>query len=90
VVSDAKPQLPRKSGDQPSKKRVSVEADLSDQDEIMITQEDQRMIKEVASDINEKAFYGKILKKQKEVVVDQDLMKLSPRSREIATVMRFI
>jgi hypothetical protein len=48
------------------------------------------MIKEVASDINEKAFYGKILKKQKEVVVDQDLMKLSPRSREIATVMRFI
>ncbi len=94
AVSDVKPQHPKKSSDvskfQLSKKRNSVGDDLSDQEEIMITNEDQRIIKEVASDINEKAFYGKILKKQTVVVQDQDLMKLSPRSREIATVMRFI
>jgi serine/threonine protein kinase len=71
-------------------KRKSVVEDLSDQEERLITSEDQKMIKEVASDINEKAFYGKILKKTNTVVQDQDLMKLSPRSREIATVVRFI
>ena len=31
----------------------------------MITEEDEKYIKEIAQDINEKAFYGKILSKLK-------------------------
>lgn len=56
----------------------------------MITQEEERQIKEALSDINEKAFYGKILKKQKEIVCDDDLKQFSARTREITTVMRMI
>lgn len=42
----------------------------------MITQEDEKMIKEVVSDINEKAFYGKLLKKTSDLshITDQDLL----------------
>jgi predicted house-cleaning NTP pyrophosphatase (Maf/HAM1 superfamily) len=45
----------------------------------------------VISDLNHKAFYGKILKKTKEIDIDDENLKhLSPRSREIATVMKII
>lgn len=40
--------------------------------------------------MNEKAFYGKVLKKTKAIECDEDLVKLSARSREIATVMKVI
>ena len=44
------------------------------------------------SDINHKAFYGKILRKTKEIDYgdDEQLRNLSPRSREITMVMRMI
>ena len=64
----------------------------NDVEEILITQEEEQQIKEVISDINHKAFYGKILKKTKEIDYgnDESLKNLSPRSREIATVMKII
>jgi hypothetical protein len=42
--------------------------------------------------LNHKAFYGKIVKRTKEIDVgdDEQLRDLSPRSREITTVMRMI
>jgi len=43
----------------------------------------------VISDLNEKAFYGKIMKKTKNLE-SSEFQNLSPRSREIATVMKFI
>lgn len=44
------------------------------------------------SDINEKAFYGKLLKKTKDLnlLQDEEFKNLSPRAREIASVMKFI
>lgn len=57
---------------------------------IMMTEEDERKIKEVVSDIDYKAFYGKVMKKTKTRETDAEMAKLSPRSREIATVMRFV
>lgn len=59
---------------------------------ILITEEDSRQIKEMVSDINEKAFYGKLLKKTKDLnlLPDDDVKNLSPRAREIASVMKFI
>lgn len=56
----------------------------------MLTQEDERKIKEVVSDIDYKAFYGKVLKKTEKIEKDEDLKNLSPRSREIARVMKFV
>ena len=54
----------------------------------MITEEDEQEIRQVASDINEKAFYGKILKTKKALKVDAEFVKLSPRSQEIGYVMK--
>ena len=54
----------------------------------MITEEDEQEIRQVASDINEKAFYGKILKTKKVLKVDAEFVKLSPRSQEIGYVMK--
>jgi hypothetical protein len=60
--------------------------------EPMITEEEEHEIRQVASDINEKAFYGKIMR-AKQIILDPQnadtyLSKLSPRSQEIASVMR--
>jgi hypothetical protein len=63
---------------------------IDDEPVLLITQEDQRLIREVASDINEKAFYGKLLKKQKMPLIETNYEKLSPRSREIASIMNII
>ena len=60
-----------------------------------MTEEDEKMIKEVVSDINSKAFYGKN-KRIKEVAEsvegaeDGSLANLSPRSKEIAIIMKLI
>lgn len=76
------------------KQNLQMQNSLNDDqdDEILITQEDERQIKEVISDINHKAFYGKMLKRTKEIDCgdDETLRALSPRSREIAMVMRII
>jgi len=56
----------------------------------LITQEEEEQIKGVASDINEKAFYGKFLKNKKLLDIESNFSKLSPRSREIASVMSII
>lgn len=58
----------------------------------MITHEEERQIREVVSDINEKAFYGKLLRKAppKKEDIDIDLKGLSPRAREIASVSKLI
>lgn len=58
----------------------------------MITEEEEHDIRQIASDINEKAFYGKILR-AKQIISnpgkgDSNLKKLSPRSQEIAHVMK--
>ena len=57
----------------------------------LITEEEEQEIRQVASDINEKAFYGKILRtKQLIQKGSSDVKKLSPRSQEIAYVMKEI
>lgn len=60
----------------------------------LITEEEEQEIRQVASDINEKAFYGK-LRRTKQIINecqatdnDDQLRKLSPRSQEIAFVMK--
>ena len=59
----------------------------------LITEEEEQEIRQVASDINEKAFYGKVMKTKQLInnnnYGDQDaaFRKLSPRSQEIAYVM---
>ena len=60
----------------------------------LITEEDESEIRAVASDINERAFYGKVLRTKQLVSVDggqhldeKKLRRLSPRSQEIAKVM---
>ena len=66
---------------------------------MLITEEDEKFIRDIANDINEKAFYGKILKKvknessrreNKENLEDREFGNLSPRSKEIAQVMKII
>lgn len=58
----------------------------------LITEEEEQEIRQVASDINERAFFGKILKTKQIVQASKSdtahLRKLSPRSQEIAYVMR--
>lgn len=60
---------------------------------MVITEEDEKYIREIANDINEKAFYGKILKKVKKISSrrenkenngESEFGQLSPRSKEIA------
>lgn len=47
----------------------------------MVTEEEEQEIRDVASDINERAFYGKILKTKKALEQGiRDLKQLSPRS----------
>lgn len=57
-----------------------------------MTQEEEQQIKEIVSDLNHKAFYGKHLRRPKDYDYgdDESLKKLSPRSREITMVMRMI
>ena len=67
--------------------------DDEDSDERMITQEEEKQIRDVVSDINERAFYGKQMKaqpKKKNEVIDPEMSGLSPRAREIATVKKLI
>ena len=63
-------------------------------DKILLTEEEEQQIKEVISDLNHKAFYGKAMKKTKDMIKvdpnDDFMRNLSPRSREIAFVMRII
>jgi len=58
-----------KSLGQPLAKKLYLEDndsyDKEKSNEIIMTEEDERKIKEVVSDLNEKAFYGKIMKKSK-------------------------
>lgn len=63
----------------------------------LITEEDENEIRQVASDINEKAFFGKILRTKNLIQsnnygknIDSKLKNLSPRSQEIAYVMKKI
>ena len=63
----------------------------------LITEEDESEIRAVASDINERAFYGKILKTKKLIAEEggqrldeKKFRMLSPRSQEIAKVMQAI
>ncbi len=42
------------------------------------------------SDLNEKAFYGKIMKKTNGLGDLEEFKNLSPRSREIANIMKLI
>ena len=62
-----------------------INDDLDDQP--LITEEEEQEIRHIASDINEKAFYGKILKTKAALKVDKEFSKLSPRSQEIGSVM---
>jgi hypothetical protein len=82
---------PKQVNDRPPNTLADEE---EDQDQIMITQEEEQQIKEVISDLNHKAFYGKNLKKSKDWVHyqgdDETLKNLSPRSREITMVTRMI
>jgi len=54
----------------------------------LITEEDEQEIRAVASDINEQAFYGKIIRTKKAIKVESEFAKLSPRSQEIGSVMQ--
>jgi len=58
----------------------------------LITEEEENEIRQVASDINEKAFFGKMLKTKQIVEASKSdknqLKRLSPRSQEIAFVMK--
>lgn len=57
----------------------------------LVTEEDESEIRNVASDINERAFYGKILKTRRALEQGiKDYGKLSPRSQEIASVMSLV
>lgn len=83
---------PKQGGIKKGKQKVlNNSMEKEEEDERLITQEEEEQIKEQISDINEKAFYGKILKRTKEVeCTDESMKNLSPRSREIANVMRII
>lgn len=59
-----------------------------DDDKPLMTEEEEHEIRQVAADINERAFYGKILKTQMAIENDSDFKKLSPRSQEIGSVMK--
>lgn len=63
-----------------------------EEEEILITQEEEQQIKDIVSDLNHKAFYGKNLRRPREQDYgdDESLRMLSPRSREITMVMRMI
>lgn len=72
---------------------------MIDEEPNMITEEDEKNIRDIANDINEKAFYGKLLKRVKKESERQnteserkhgEFENLSPRSREIATIMKLI
>lgn len=60
----------------------------NEKDRRLITEDDEQEIRQVASDINEKAFYGKIIRTKKAIQNDGELNKLSPRSQEIGYVMQ--
>jgi len=65
--------------------------EMEEECERMVTEEDLQEIRDVASDINERAFYGKILKTKKALESGiKDLKQLSPRSQEIGSVMQLV
>jgi hypothetical protein len=58
---------------------------MEDDDNLMssrrlLTEQDENEIRQVAADINERAFYGKILKTKKALRDKGEFAKLSPRS----------
>lgn len=56
-----------------------------------MTEEDENEIRHVASDINERAFYGKIIKTRRALEQGlKDYKQMSPRSQEIASVMQLV
>ena len=59
-----------------------------EKDRRLITEDDEHEIRQVASDINEKAFYGKIVRTKKALNDQSEFGKLSPRSQEIGYVMQ--
>lgn len=59
-----------------------------EKDRRLITEDDEHEIRQVASDINEKAFYGKIIRTKKALQNEGEFCKLSPRSQEIGYVMQ--
>jgi serine/threonine protein kinase len=57
----------------------------------LVTEEEENQIRDVASDINERAFYGKIMRTKKALEQGiKTLHQLSPRSQEIANVMQLV
>lgn len=46
----------------------------------LLTEEEEQGIRQVASDINERAFYGKIMKTKRALRMPTEFAKLSPRS----------
>ena len=62
--------------------------DLDYDDKPLITEEEEHELRQVASDINEKAFYGKLLKTKQALHKEGDFKRLSPRSQEIGYVMK--
>lgn len=83
------PGRPQYSVNQPNVVAVP-EALASDyeKDRRLITEDDEQEIRQVASDINEKAFYGKIIRTKRAIQNDGEFSKLSPRSQEIGFVMQ--
>ena len=70
--------------------RGDEEFNFEDQEGPLITEEEEQEIRNVASDINEHAFYGKVLRTKKMIEnkgTEYQSEKLSPRSQEIAFVM---
>ena len=65
-----------------------IHRDLDYDDKPLITEEEEHEIRQVASDINEKAFYGKLLKTKQALTKEGDFKRLSPRSQEIGYVMK--
>lgn len=54
-----------------------------------MTEEDEHVLRQVASDINEQAFFGKQMKKINSAQTNPEMM-LSPRSQEVFEVMKRI
>ena len=59
---------------------MDVLKEMDYDDKPLITEEEEHEIRQVASDINEKAFYGKILKTKHALEKENEFKKLSPRS----------
>lgn len=63
---------------------------MNPHNERLITEEEESQIRQVASDINERAFYGKLLKTKVAIQSDKEFAQLSPRSKEIGMILKRI